>query len=103
MKDNPKVGAVTVRLDQDLKDRLSSAAQKFLLSENDIARHAIRAAVTGIEANGYKIELPLELVLKKAPAESRVERGFRARIKDEPRRATGLNEPEGEYPSRKAT
>jgi hypothetical protein len=30
------------------------------LSENDIVRHALRAAMNAIEANDYKIELPFE-------------------------------------------
>ena len=90
----PKSQSISVRLESDLKERLVRASRKLDLSENDIARHAIRAAVTGIEANGYKIELPLAMVLKKAPAESVVERGARtARI--------GLNEPEGRYRAKK--
>jgi hypothetical protein len=36
------------------------------LSENDIVRHALRAAMNAIEANDYKIELPLEALAKKS-------------------------------------
>jgi predicted DNA-binding protein len=101
---HPKSQSISVRLEADLKERLVRASRKLDLSENDIARHAIRAAVNGIEANGYKIELPLEMVLKKAPPISRVERGALGAIKNAPiggSRPTGLNEPEGEYPSKK--
>ena len=56
-----KTDAVTVRLDRELKGRLAQAATKLDLSENDIVRHALRAAVNAIEANDYKIELPLEM------------------------------------------
>jgi predicted transcriptional regulator len=60
-----KTRAVTVRLDPELKKRLAQAAVKLDLSENDIVRHALRAAVNAIEANDYKIELPLEMALEK--------------------------------------
>jgi predicted transcriptional regulator len=65
-----KTTAVTVRLDPELKGRLAQAAAKLDLSENDIVRHALRAAVNAIEANDYKIELPLEMALAKGPIES---------------------------------
>jgi predicted transcriptional regulator len=60
-----KTGAVTVRLDPELKGRLAQTAVKLDLSENDIVRHALRAVVNAIEANDYKIELPLEMALAK--------------------------------------
>src|ERR1051325_8822438 len=44
-------GAVTVRLHPELKGRLAEAPVKLDLSENDIVRHALRAAVNAIEAN----------------------------------------------------
>jgi predicted transcriptional regulator len=66
-----KTGAVTVRLDPGLKKRLAQAAVKLDLSENDIVRHALRAAVNAIEANDYKIKLPLEMALAEGPIESR--------------------------------
>ena len=78
-----KTDAVTVRLDPELKGRLTEAAVKLDLSENDIVRHALRAAVNAIEANDYKIELPLEMALAKGPIESPV---------------TGSSEPEVKYP-----
>ena len=78
-----KTGAVTVRLDPELKGRLTEAAVKLDLSENDIVRHALLAAVNAIEANDYKIELPLEMALAKEPIESRV---------------TGSSEPAVKYP-----
>lgn len=67
-----RIGAVTVRLDPELKGRLARAATKLDLSENDIVRHALRAAVNAIEANEYKIELPLEMALPKGPVRSPV-------------------------------
>jgi hypothetical protein len=39
-----------------LKGRLGEAATKLDLSENDIIRHAVCAAVNAIEANDYKTE-----------------------------------------------
>jgi predicted transcriptional regulator len=63
-----KTGAVTVRIDPELKGRLAQAATKLDLSQNDIVRHALRAAVNAIEANDYKIELPLEMSLRAGPA-----------------------------------
>jgi predicted transcriptional regulator len=84
-----KTGAVTVRLDPELKGRLAQAATKLDLSENDIVRHALRAAVNAIEANDYKIELPLEMALAKGPTGSRI---------------TGPSEAKGKYPrGRRAT
>ena len=81
-----KTDAVTVRLDPELKGRLAQAAAKLDLSENDIVRHALRAAVNAIEANDYKIELPLEMALAKGPIESRV---------------TSPSQPEVKYPKGK--
>jgi hypothetical protein len=49
---------------------LTQAAIQLDLSENDIVRHALRAAVNAIEANDYKIELPLAMALAKGPIES---------------------------------
>jgi len=60
-----KTDAVAVRLDRELKGRLAQAATKLDLSEDYIVRHALRAAVNAIEANDYKIELPLEMSLAK--------------------------------------
>jgi len=81
-----KTGAVTVRLDRELKGRLAQAATKLDLSENDIVRHALRAAVNAIEDNDYKIELPIEMALGKRPIQSR---------------QTRLSEAEGKYAKRK--
>jgi hypothetical protein len=63
-----KTDAVTVGLDRELKGRLARASTKLDLSQNDIVRHALRAAVNAIEANDYKIELPLEMSLRAGPA-----------------------------------
>ena len=63
-----KTDAVTVRLDRELKGGLAQAATKLDLSQNDIVRHALRAAVNAIEANDYKIELPIEMSLRAGPA-----------------------------------
>src|SRR5215470_1368626 len=76
-----KTGAVTVRLDAELKGRLTEAAVKLDLSENDIVRHALRAAVNAIEANDYRIELPLEMALAKGPIESRVTGSGESKVK----------------------
>lgn len=76
-----KTTAVTVRLDPELKGRLAQAATKLDLSENDIVRHALRAAVNAIEANDYKIELPLEMALAKGPIESPVMGSRKTKIK----------------------
>jgi predicted transcriptional regulator len=51
-----KNGAVSVRLGPTLKGRLAEATTKVDLSENDIVRHAVCAAVNAIEANDYKTE-----------------------------------------------
>ena len=62
---------LSVRLPKEVDDRLSAAADKLDLSKNDIARHAIRAALAAIEANGFKITLPLEMAVKDGPVQSR--------------------------------
>ena len=72
-----------MRLRLETKGRLAEAAAKLDLSEKDIVRHALRAAVHAIDANDYKIELPLEMVLAKAPLESHVR---------------GARQPEAEFP-----
>jgi len=63
--------AISIRLPVELEERLRSAAEKLDLSKNDIARHAIRAAVQAIEDDGFRIELPMQMQLKKGPLESR--------------------------------
>lgn len=65
---------LSVRLPDDLETRLTKCAESLDLSKNDIARHAIRAAIAAIEANGFKITLPLEMAVKKAPVESPAQR-----------------------------
>lgn len=61
---------LSVRLPDDLDSRLTKCAEKLDLSKNDIARHAIRAAVVEIESNGFKITLPLEMSVKNQPVKS---------------------------------
>ncbi len=61
MKTNTESAVLSVRLPRELDDRLGRAAEELDLSKNDIARHAIRAAVNAIEKNGNVIQLPLEM------------------------------------------
>jgi len=51
----------SVRLPSELDSRLARAVKVLGLSKNDIARHAIRAAVSAIEAVDYQANLPLEI------------------------------------------
>ena len=69
-----KPHSITVRLGPDLKQRLHQSALKLDLSENDIAKHAVRAAVDFIESNDYRIELPLQMAAANGPVESTVRR-----------------------------
>ena len=55
---------LSVRLPRELDTRLARAAKNLDLSKNDIARHAIRAAIAAIEANDYRVQLPLDVVVK---------------------------------------
>jgi hypothetical protein len=87
-----KPHSITVRLGPDLKQRLHQSARKLDLSENGIAKHAVRAAVDFIEANNYTIELPFQMATASGPIEPRVRR---------PKKVTGPNEPERRYPKRK--
>jgi hypothetical protein len=41
--------------------RLARAAAALDLSKNDIARHAIRAAIAAVEASDFQIQLPLSM------------------------------------------
>jgi predicted transcriptional regulator len=66
-----KPHSITVRLGPDLKERLHESARKLDLSENNIAKHAVRAAVDFIEANDYTIELPFQMAAN-GPIKSRV-------------------------------
>jgi hypothetical protein len=79
--------AITIRLGPELKQRLQSAARKLDLSENDIARHALRAAVGWLEANDYRVGPPFEIVSRKGPLVSRPEHRRKEKSSDE-------NEPE---------
>ena len=55
---------LSVRLPKELDLRLARAAKTLDLSKNDIARHAIRAAVAAIEAVDYRVQLPLDVTVK---------------------------------------
>jgi predicted transcriptional regulator len=79
-----KPHSITVRLGPDLKQRLHQSARKLDLSANNIAKHAVRAAVDFIEANNYTIELPFQMAAANESIKSRVPR---------PKKVTGLNEP----------
>ena len=52
---------LSVRLSKDVDERLGRAAKKLDLSKNDIARHAIWAAVLSIEQGKFKAQIPLEM------------------------------------------
>jgi hypothetical protein len=58
---------LTVRLGCELKDQLKVCAQRLELSENDIAKHAIRAAVAYIKETDYRRGPPFKMMLE-APA-----------------------------------
>jgi hypothetical protein len=60
--------SITVRLGCELKRELHDCAQKLELSENDIAKHAIRAATTYIKAMDYRLGPPFKMTLD-APVE----------------------------------
>ncbi|MEQ1862817.1 MAG: hypothetical protein ABMA13_23085 [Chthoniobacteraceae bacterium] len=99
---NPKTAAISVRLDQDLKERLVTTAKNLDLSENDIARHAIRAAVAAIEANNYRVELPLSMAVKKGePVTVRGPRGGLAAIERLGQPASGTSLTPSPRPLRK--
>lgn len=53
--------SLSLRVPKDLDNRLKQVARTLDLSKNDVARHAIRAALDAIEARGYQIEWPLKL------------------------------------------
>jgi predicted DNA-binding protein len=61
---------LSVRLPDDLSARLDACAEKLDLSKNDVARHAIRAAVESIEANDFRISLPLQMAVAAEPVVS---------------------------------
>jgi hypothetical protein len=61
-EEKPSGDAVfSVRLPDDLDQRLRKCASEFDLSKNDIARHAIRAALDAIERSGYRIPWPMKM------------------------------------------
>lgn len=61
MKKERKTEAISVRLEPEMKRRLGNAARRLDLSENDIARHAIRAVIQAVEKDHFEIKLPLKL------------------------------------------
>jgi hypothetical protein len=61
--------SLTVRLGCDLKRDLRTCAERLELSENDIAKHAIRGAVTFIKAMDYRLGPPFKVTLNEPPAE----------------------------------
>jgi len=54
---------LSVRMPKELDIRLARAAKNLDLSKNDIARHAIRAAVKAIETMEYRVQTPLDLTV----------------------------------------
>ncbi len=69
VKDNPepepdlkiKDTTLSLRIPKDLDSRLRIVARTLDLSKNDVARHAIRAALDAIESRGFQIEWPLRM------------------------------------------
>jgi hypothetical protein len=55
---------LSVRLPDDLQERLQKCADALDLSQNDIARHAIPAAVAEIEKNGGRLIIPPDMELQ---------------------------------------
>lgn len=51
---------MSVRLTEDLDQRLSKSAEEIRISRHALAELAIRAAVEAIEAQGGRLVLPLE-------------------------------------------
>lgn len=66
-----KPHSITVRLGPELKAKLTTCAKKLDLSENDIAKHAVRAAVSYVEANDYRIGPPFKIMYN-GPLDSEV-------------------------------
>jgi antitoxin component of RelBE/YafQ-DinJ toxin-antitoxin module len=99
---------ISFRTTQEFKDRAQAAAKKVGLDETVIEAEAIKAVIAHIERYG-EITLPVRLeepAKKKTEPERVVSRigssGLsHGRQSSSPPTATGLNEPEGEYPSRK--
>jgi hypothetical protein len=60
--------SLTVRLGCELKRDLRECARRLELSENDIAKHAIRAATNYIKAMDYRQGPPFKMTLD-LPAE----------------------------------
>src|ERR1044071_4325447 len=52
---------LSLRIPTELDHRLRKISKELGLSKNDVARHAIRAALDAIEARGYQIEWPLKM------------------------------------------
>ena len=65
---------ISLRVPKELDDQLIECANRLDLSKNDIARHAIRAAVAAIEANGYRIQMPLRMQIADSPTRAILEK-----------------------------
>jgi hypothetical protein len=65
-----KPHSITVRLGPELKAKLAACAKALELSENDIAKHAVRAAVDYLEANDYRIGPPFKMMFN-GPVQSK--------------------------------
>jgi hypothetical protein len=59
----PEVAVVTVRLGVDLKRDLQECARRLDLSENTVAKHAIRAAIDYIKLMDYRRGPPFRMIL----------------------------------------
>ena len=63
---------LSLRLTGDMEARLTQCAERLKLPKHSVAQAAIEAAVEAIEANDFKLVLPLEFEPKNVPVEKRL-------------------------------
>jgi hypothetical protein len=73
--------SITVRLGCELKRERRTCAERLELSENDIAKHAIRGAVNFIKAMDYRLGPLFKVTLNEPPVEEPPETGVGAGVR----------------------
>jgi len=83
-----RTAPLSVRLSPELNTRLEECAEKLRMKKHTLAQEAIEAAVDAIEANGYKLVVPIQFEITSVPVPS-AERPVDYQLNDKPKKKTG--------------
>ena len=72
-KKAPKAISISFKITEQLSDRVDECADRTKQSRASIAEMALEAAVDAIEANGYRLVVPIEFDVRHVPGVARID------------------------------